>query len=73
MDFNGICMSPVDFSTVRVEVGDVLQGSKISQQVAQRQLSYLTCFIYAYLRTMKSEWAWEKQLLKKKNTLLNKG
>lgn len=42
MDFNGICMSAVDFGTVRVEVGDVLRGSSwISQRVAQKAATFL--------------------------------
>lgn len=48
MDFNGICMSSVDFSTIRVEVGGVLQGSsQISQQIAQKAAILLALFTLA--------------------------
>lgn len=36
MDFSSICVSSVDFSTVRVEDGDMLGSSQLSQQVAQK-------------------------------------
>lgn len=63
MDFSSICVSSVDFSTVRVEDGDMLGSSQLSQQVAQK-----TEFLFAD----KSKQAWGNQFLKKK-TLLNKG
>lgn len=43
MDFNSICMSPVDFGTVGV--GDMWQGSsQISQQVVQMTAVLFTVF-----------------------------
>lgn len=59
MDFCSICASSVDFSTVRVEAGDMLGSSQLSQRVAQK-----TELLFAD----KSKQAWGNQFLKEKNT-----
>lgn len=59
MDFSSICVSSVDFSTVRVEVGDNLGSSQLGQWVAQK-----TELLFAD----KSKQARGKQFLKEKNT-----
>lgn len=59
MDFSSICASSVDFSTVRVEAGDVLGSSQLSQRVAQK-----TELLFAD----KSKQAWGNEFLKEKNT-----
>lgn len=59
MDFSSICASSVDFSTVRVEAGDVLGWGQLSQWVAQK-----TELLFAE----KSKQARGNQFLKEKNT-----
>lgn len=56
---------------LRVEAGDVLEGSSQISQRGGAEGGCLTCFIYTYLQTMKSKQAQENQFPKEKTTLLN--